>query len=402
MPEIISKIKSIFNDEALDRIAQICDTHCIYSQREKMILVMKTLVYYDIPYMFLGGATNRMVFQLKGYAVKIALDDLGYHDNEMEFSLCNLLRDYTKDLRSEDGKPLYATPKVFETNGYMLIMQYLTLMSKTEFKSYRVRKEAVKILGRLANKYLMGDVGLILKNYTNWGLSDDSLPQIIDFAYIHPATEKLFVCDACGSIMKYDNDYVNLWCSECGAHYTYNDRTRKQGTGPDFKMINNAKHASLMLEKGVTSIIVENSSSDNDNFIVSAKAFVILNQSSYNDYLEIVRILNDDPKNNIINEKFDILSEIDENGDTIYFPKAIIKPNSDIFNQIYQTKSGRVVYNEVKQLSENDKLNLKNKYILYIQGKEELSKSEKEVIEYERQQNSKFWKELEALEKSEE
>ena len=83
--ELVSKIKSIFPDEALDLLADICDTRRVPSNIEKMRLVVKVLHRYNITFNMLGGATNRVVVQAGGYAIKIALDDQGYKDNFMEF-----------------------------------------------------------------------------------------------------------------------------------------------------------------------------------------------------------------------------------------------------------------------------------------------------------------------------
>ena len=80
-----SKIRHIFSDEVLSLAASICDTKRIDSSQEKMKLIADLLYTYDINFGLLGGATNRFVLFIEGYAIKFALDSQGYRDNMIEY-----------------------------------------------------------------------------------------------------------------------------------------------------------------------------------------------------------------------------------------------------------------------------------------------------------------------------
>ena len=185
---IISKIKSMFPDELLVLLGAVCDTRRIDSIHEKMKIVMQLMKKYHIYYNSLGGATNRVVLFIDGYAVKIAIDRQGYKDNLMEYGLTRELQPYVT--------------KTFETNGYVLVAECVKTMTKEEFKARNY--DIKQILQTMASDYLMGDVGYINKNSTNWGIRDNGEIVILDYAYIHRATEHLFRCDECGcGVLRY-------------------------------------------------------------------------------------------------------------------------------------------------------------------------------------------------------
>ncbi len=242
MTVIKSKIKTIFgkHENLLRYIAAICDNRRIESNAEKMIILGDLLFTYGYDFEILGGATNRIALQIDGYAVKFAMDEQGYRDNLIEYSLSPELQPYVT--------------KSYETNGYILIAEYVEVINTSEkWQLYDV--EIRKILDRLCNDYLLGDVGYIKKNMTNWGLRDGE-PVILDYAYCHRFTENLFTCSKCGSPLTYDSSYDKLMCtnrSGCKAIYTYNERKRVQGEQVDIDMIVERKAASIKMPKGVLS-----------------------------------------------------------------------------------------------------------------------------------------------------
>ena len=125
-------------------------------------------------------------------------------------------------------------------------------MNKSAFQVYKT--EIYKILDSLCQDYLLGDVGFLEKNRTNWGIRNNK-PVILDYAYCHRATENLFTCDRCGSPLRYDSTYDKLMCSDrsaCKAIYTYNERKRIQGNQVDIDMIRDRKAESIKLGKGET------------------------------------------------------------------------------------------------------------------------------------------------------
>lgn len=236
---IKSKIKEIFSPELLKLIASICDTRLIDSNQRKMKILQQLLVSYDVQFEVLGGATNRIALLIDTYAVKFAMDQEGYHDNFMEYSLSAELQPYVT--------------KTYETNGYILIAECVKTMTLEEF-NFR-RSDIKNVLHTVAQEYLLGDVGLVKRNFTNWGIRDNGTVCILDYAYMHRATEGLFTCEQCGDgFLSYSEDFTKLICSNksvCGKSYTYDDRKRIQGTQVDIDMIDENKGSSIVMGKGV-------------------------------------------------------------------------------------------------------------------------------------------------------
>lgn len=270
--KIRSKIKKLFPDELLKMCAVTCDTLRINSSQHKMLIIQQLLKRYGVNFSVLGGATNRLTLYIDGYAIKFAIDGQGYTDNLIEYSISRELQPYVT--------------KTYETNGYILVAECVKTMSLDDFKLRRSDIES--ILSTLAMDYLLGDVGITEKNYTNWGIRDDGSVVILDYAYIHRGTEKLFTCEVCGSgILRYDPTYTKLKCSNatsCGAEFTYIQRKAVQGDKIDLDMIDDAKHESIILGKGV----VEKDVSVDNGKIVSGNKVIINNLPDYLKYLKEV------------------------------------------------------------------------------------------------------------------
>lgn len=257
---IVSKIKSIFSADCIHDLASVCDTKRIPSNIQKMFLAAKVLLKYEIQFVVLGGATNRLVIQVGDYAIKIAVDQQGYKDNFMEYSICRELQPYVT--------------KSYETNGYILVQECVRLMTDDEWVNRK--GDILRILDALSHDYLLGDVGYIPKNRANWGLRDDGNVVILDYAYCHRATQKLFECEVCGDgILVYDQNYDFLMCNNreaCHARFTYNERKRIQGDQVDLDMIDERKRESIVLGKDQTEKVVQTFSGtdiiDDENCIV--------------------------------------------------------------------------------------------------------------------------------------
>lgn len=239
--KITSKIKSIFSDETLRLLAAVCDTRRIESDRQKMQTVISILGESGVKFVILGGATNRIAIQAGGYAIKIAINHQGFKDNFQEYAM------------SQETYP--KTSKTYETTGYMLVAELVRLM---DIDTWKARKsDILKILDSLAEDYLIGDVGYLEKNITNWGIRDNGDLVILDYAYCHRGTENLFMCEKCGEgILQYDINYDYFICSNrtvCNARYTYNDRKRINGDQVDLDMIEERKEASIIMPPGVMS-----------------------------------------------------------------------------------------------------------------------------------------------------
>ena len=247
--KIISKIKTMLPKEVIFRLASVCDTPRIPSNAQKMVLAAKVLKAAGISFVPLGGATNRFVVQIGGYAMKIAIDQQGFKDNMMEYAL------------SKELQP-YAT-KSFESNGYILVQECVRLLTDDEW--YNRKAEILRILDSLSHDYLLGDVGYLAKNRGNWGVRDDGQLVILDYAYCHRATQKLFECEVCGEgILTYDQNYDFLMCSNrtvCHARFTYDERKGIQGDQVDIDMISERKKESIIIGGEDTEKVVHSLSS---------------------------------------------------------------------------------------------------------------------------------------------
>lgn len=264
-----SKIKNLFSEEVIKLMGSICDTRLIDSAHKKMLLVQQLLKKYEIPFYILGGATNRLALMIGGYTVKFALDRQGYKDNLMEYALSKELQPYVT--------------KTYETNGYIVVAECVKLMSLEE---WHLRKsDILKVLETLSQDYLLGDVGYIKKNFTNWGVRDDGSVVILDYAYCHRATENLFTCEVCGSgILRYDSTFSYLKCNNatvCTAKYDYTERKLIQGDTVDWDMIDEVKEDSLIVPVGSTTIEVV----DRDGVFKNGNVRVIETTDEYLEYL---------------------------------------------------------------------------------------------------------------------
>lgn len=277
--KIKSKIKQLFCDDLLNLCAVTCDTMRINSSQHKMLIIQQLLKKYDIPFSVLGGATNRIALYIDRYAVKFAVDHQGYVDNLVEYSISRELQPYVT--------------KSYETNGYILVAESVKTMSLDDFKLRRADIET--ILSNLSQDYLLGDVGIIGRNYTNWGIRDNGEAVILDYAYIHRGTEKLFTCEVCGcGILRYDATFTKLKCSNpyCGAEFTYTQRKAVQGDQIDLDMIEECKADSIKFERGVS----EKELFENDDGTYSGKRKI----TTMNEYLTYLKEVN-----NMMNENFD-------------------------------------------------------------------------------------------------
>ena len=238
-----SRIKSLFSPLMLERIAAICDTNTIQNNQRKMDLLQRLLNRDGIRTGVLGGATNRYVVTIDGYAVKFAVDDQGYKDNLMEYSLTQSMP-HTRDS--------------YETNGYILVQQIGRPLSLEEWqlRKYEIRR----ILDELGADYLLGDVGYFDRNITNWVIGDDNELSICDYAYCHKRTEELFTCPRCGSIMAYDENSIYVLCTDranCHSKFSYNDIKTLQGDKVDWDMIHNSLDTSVKIPNGQDFVEIE-------------------------------------------------------------------------------------------------------------------------------------------------
>lgn len=269
--KITSKIKTLFQPQTLHDLAAVCDTRRIASNIEKMKLVMKILVRQRDDVLQIGGATNRLVVQIEGYIVKVALDSQGYEDNLMEFSLAEEL--------------IGDTTKTYETNGYLLVAQLARLMTRNEW--YERKGDILRKLEHLSKDYLLGDVGYTDLNRTNWGVLDNDDVVILDYAYIHRATEKLFTCPDCkDGTLTYDQFYTQLMCSNmahCKAKFTYSEMKKIQGSEVDERMITEKLSTSIVLKGDQTTHEIQRV---HNGDLVDSSTVVIHNNIEYERFMQ--------------------------------------------------------------------------------------------------------------------
>lgn len=163
----------------------------------------------------LGSGTNRYAIKLDGYVIKFATDHDGKIDNLKEFKMAKRLYPYVTK-----------TYEVTES-GSMLVAEYVQ-----PFDSYwdmeKYTGKIREILKKLSSTYLIGDVGITSKNFSNWGLrvgTED--PVCLDFAYVYEVSSNLFMCRYCsvGAMLVPNEDFTELHCTNkaCGRRYTFED-----------------------------------------------------------------------------------------------------------------------------------------------------------------------------------
>ena len=192
------------------------------SNAEKQEELFKLLREYNITDITpLGSGTNRYAFKLNGFVIKTATDNDGKIDNLKEFKM---------------AKRLYPhVIKIYEVsqNGTLQVCEYIQpFQSYAEMIMYESKIKA--ILTELSEVYLIGDVGISRKNYSNWGLRVGSNePVCLDFAYVYEVNSELFLCTHCknNSMLMHTHDFVELYCPApgCGHKYTFEDIRAKLG-----------------------------------------------------------------------------------------------------------------------------------------------------------------------------
>lgn len=174
----------------------------------KCIIIYDLLRRNNIEFEKLGPGTNRLGIQIDGYVFKIALDELGHMDNRREFK-------YSPELYPDVTKVYECMP-----NGLISVSEYVTVFDKEMY--YNNIEKMRKILHRLCERYLIGDIGITVNNFMNWGVRTDGSICSLDFAYIYNITSDAFMC-TCKEhpYVEYDSDFNNLICPACKKKYSF-------------------------------------------------------------------------------------------------------------------------------------------------------------------------------------
>mgnify|MGYP004683520625 CR=1 FL=1 len=203
-----SLIKKYFSIDLLVEFEKLSMRHDI-DNNAKSIVINSLLEQNKIPFSKLGCGTNRYGVSIDGYVCKFALDKLGKMDNRREFKYSPVL--YPDVIKVYESIP----------NGLIAVSEYITVFDKDMY--YQNQNRMRKILKRICDQYLVGDIGLSTNNYMNWGVRDDGSIASLDFAYIYSLSANSFVCKACNtdSFIQYDDDFNLLICPNCGKKYSF-------------------------------------------------------------------------------------------------------------------------------------------------------------------------------------
>nr|DAN65335.1 MAG TPA: hypothetical protein [Caudoviricetes sp.] len=201
--ELLSRRRDILNKE----------------KQEELFHILRNYDLTDI--VSLGPGTNRYAFKLDGFVIKFATDHDGKIDNFKEFKM---------------AKRLYPNvTKIYEVseNGTMMIAEYIQPFdSYGEMMQYAAQIR--QILTEIGSVYLIGDVGITDKNYSNWGIRiGTNQPVCLDFAYVYEVSSELFTCKYCQThaMLIPNKDFTELHCSNpsCGKKYLFEDIRRRIG-----------------------------------------------------------------------------------------------------------------------------------------------------------------------------
>ena len=212
MSKIIkSRILEYFSKDLLTELYSVCSSVRISDNNTKTDLMKEVLNKHKVDYTELGPGTNRYGILIDNYVFKIALDRWGVQDNRNEFTTSYELQPFVI--------------KVYETNGLIISCEYVTVTSREEFMEQKEKLQ--NILSILAETYLLGDVGTVSKNYLNWGYRDNGDWVILDFAYIYRITGEELLCNKCGIIVEYDENFHDLKCPKCNKTYSFIELRKK-------------------------------------------------------------------------------------------------------------------------------------------------------------------------------
>ena len=215
--KIESLIKKNFTEEFMRKIYDIYMDDC-------MSIVEKTKRFDKIfteefgdrkDYRRIGEGTNRFVCLLDNHIIKVAYNYLAFIDNMNE-------------LAQAKNKPKYLA-QAYETNGIILVSEYVTVMDKEEFLENQtaIRNILTILQANIKSKdkkrnvhYILGDMGMSNKNYGNWGKRMNGEIVVLDYGYLYEMNgvdwDEVAKCPVCGTYLEYTDDYSELKCAKEG------------------------------------------------------------------------------------------------------------------------------------------------------------------------------------------
>lgn len=253
---IKSRIHQFLSEDCMKELNKIKKDVLISDNNKKVDLFCAILDKYEIPYTELGSGTNRHAIMMDNYVFKIAMDKDGEKDNWMEFSLTQELQPFVV--------------KCYECNGLILVTEYVNLVTRDEFMAHK--EEMRLILSYIAQSYLLGDVGTIAKNFTNWGYRDSGEWVILDFAYLYRIRGEEMKCghvnkagETCETFLEYDYDYSSLRCPRCGHKYIFNEIRGRISKEFEEEEVEFVKNMAYVVTKPVTEFGKEGNKDEDDD-----------------------------------------------------------------------------------------------------------------------------------------
>ena len=218
--ELRSRIKENFSEEDLQFLEDLLYSPYFTNNNQKADVVK--LRFQDRGFSELAPATNRYVMMKGKYVYKFALDTYAIKDNWNEFERTTELQPYLT--------------KTYESNGLITIAEYVNLLTEQEFLDSK--DNIVEILSYFFESgYIFMDMGIITKNFCNWGFRDDDQLVCIDYGYLRKADPKILFCPKCSGHLKYTTDWSEFYCIRCSKKYTvaevmYRMDTASEGMKP--------------------------------------------------------------------------------------------------------------------------------------------------------------------------
>ena len=341
--KVESLIKRNFSEEFMRKIYDIYMDDC-------MSIVEKTIRFDKLfteefghrkDYRRIGEGTNRFVCLLDNHIIKVAYNYLAYIDNMNE-------------LAQAKDKPKYLA-KAFETNGLILVSEYVTVMDNMEFLECQNEiKTILKVIeanikGKDKTKntyYILGDMGTSNKNYGNWGRRMNGEIVILDYGYLYEVAGRdwvnVAICPVCGSDLEYLEDFSELKCvnDKCNTKVKYTTVRNNLGYS---KIIENIKDN---LDKG------KYTKFDKDGSLVVD----VMEEETYDDEPEEIFVMPDEIQNklNATTDKFIEITEYITNNRFMNVNKAFaVKEDLFMNKELYDEKLFPFLIGSVNIYAEN-------------------------------------------------
>lgn len=240
-------LSALVMPQDLDAIHRVITSAKLSGNGEKRIFAIRDIMARR-GFTQLAGGTNRSVFTHPNYphiAVKVAIDNVGIHDNPAEYNNQFILKPYcTKCFEvSADG-----AVGVFEKVG--------RIRNSVEF--YQMWDDIYSLCEYFVTEkeLLLEDFGI--KFFMNWGIRYGFGPVLLDFPYVYDIDWDKLHCDRpnddgtiCNGNIDYDDRFDFLVCEKCGKRYRAVDIAKKREVGKGvLTKISGGKKMQITLKRG--------------------------------------------------------------------------------------------------------------------------------------------------------